>query len=77
MTSGGAAAETGVALVTGGTRGIGRAIVDALVRDGWVVALTYRNNVDVAEAVEQASKGRARAFQLDLADRDRPDMLVR
>jgi NAD(P)-dependent dehydrogenase (short-subunit alcohol dehydrogenase family) len=32
---------TGIALVTGGARGIGRAIVDRLLEDGWTVALTH------------------------------------
>ena len=72
-----AAGPAGVALVTGGARGIGRAIVLSLVRDGWIVALTFRDNVDAARSVEQECDGKARAFRLDLADRDRPDTLVR
>jgi 3-oxoacyl-[acyl-carrier protein] reductase len=43
-------ATTRVAIVTGGTRGIGRAIVRALTGDGWAVVLTGRD----AERVEAA-----------------------
>lgn len=68
---------TRVALVTGGVRGIGRAIVAALVADGWVAAFTHRNSLEAAKAVEAAHEGRAHAFTLDLRDRDRPDALVR
>ena len=39
------------ALVTGGTRGIGRAIVHALVHAGANVAFTYRSSTDAAEAL--------------------------
>jgi 3-oxoacyl-[acyl-carrier protein] reductase len=66
-----------VALVTGGARGIGRAIVAALVQDGWQVAFTYRENQDAARAVEADHDGRARAFALDLRDHTRADSLVR
>lgn len=70
------AAEPPVALVTGGGRGIGRATVEALLADGWRVALTWRADEAAARAVEAASGGRARAFRLDLADPDRPETLV-
>jgi 3-oxoacyl-[acyl-carrier protein] reductase len=63
-------------LVTGGSRGIGRAIVEALVADGWPVAFTWNTDEAAARAVEEVSGGVARAFRLDLLDRDRPDDLV-
>ena len=66
-----------VALVTGGVRGIGRAVVAALVSDGWLVAFTYRNDHAAARALEAEHPGQARGFTLDLRDRDRPDALVR
>ena len=39
-----------VALVTGGTRGIGRAIVERLVADGFTVAAGYSGNEEAAQA---------------------------
>jgi 3-oxoacyl-[acyl-carrier protein] reductase len=63
-------------LVTGGSRGIGRAIVEALVAEGHSVAFTWNAGEAAARAVEEAAHGQARAFRLDLLDRDRPDDLV-
>jgi 3-oxoacyl-[acyl-carrier protein] reductase len=63
-------------LVTGGSRGIGRAVVESLVRDGAHVAFTYRSQESEARQIEADSRGHARAFQLDLGDPERPGLLV-
>jgi 3-oxoacyl-[acyl-carrier protein] reductase len=63
------------AIVTGGSRGIGRAIVEVLVRDGWTVAFTWRSDEASARAVEVAVPD-ARAFRLDARDRPRAAALV-
>ena len=60
-----------VALVTGGSRGIGRAIARTLARDGFSILLTYVSRPEEAErTVEEiaAAGGRARAFALDVGD---------
>ncbi len=59
------------ALVTGGTRGIGRQIVLDLAAAGSDVAFTYRSSADEATALERelgAMGVRAQAFQADAAD---------
>ena len=62
---------TPTALVTGGSRGIGRAIAVTLAAAGLQVYLTYVSKPDEAEqtvsAIEQAG-GTARAFRVDVAD---------
>ena len=45
--------EGSVAIVTGASRGIGLAIAERLVRDGWRVCLTARNQEPLAAAVDQ------------------------
>jgi 3-oxoacyl-[acyl-carrier protein] reductase len=45
-----------VALVTGGTRGIGRAIALVLARSGASVAATYRSNREAASALDALAK---------------------
>ena len=65
-----------VALVTGGSRGIGRAIVRALAADGWTVAFTWREREDEARRLAVELGDAARPFRLDLLDRARPGSLV-
>ena len=59
------------ALVTGGTRGIGRAIVNALADAGANVAFTYRSSGEAAEAFKAELEGRGvtcLAFHGDATD---------
>ena len=61
------------ALVTGGTRGIGRAIVKKLAGSGYQVYFTYVSRPELAEAVcaeVAAAGGTARGFLLDASDWD-------
>jgi len=68
-----------VALVTGGSRGIGAAIAKALADDGADVAISYAASADKAEAVvkELRKKGvRAEAFRADQANTKEVEGLV-
>ena len=60
-----------VAIVTGGSRGIGRAIVERLAADGADVTFFYRGNAAAAAevvAAVTAAGGKATAEQLDVRD---------
>ena len=60
-----------IAVVTGGTRGIGRAIAEALVREGATVAITARSEKGIAGAVTQLSgmgPGKAVGYVCDVRD---------
>ena len=60
-----------IALVTGGSRGIGAGIAKRLAADGAAVAITYTSSPDAANAVVseiEAAGGKAIAFKADAAN---------
>lgn len=68
-----------VALVTGGSRGIGRAVAARFAQVGVKVAITYRSRKPEADAlVEEISKGggEAMAMQADFAESTAPALAV-
>jgi 3-oxoacyl-[acyl-carrier protein] reductase len=69
-----------VALVTGGSRGIGRATALALAEAGAAVAVSYRERGEAAEAVVEAIHrrgGRAVALGADVSQRSAVQRMVR
>ncbi len=71
--------EGRVALVTGASRGIGRAIALELARSGAVVTVNYHSRADAAAEVVsaiQALGGKAAAVQADVADFAQAEALV-
>ncbi len=65
-----------VILVTGGSRGIGRAIVETLAQAGARVAFTYRGATAAAQALVEAYPAHVRAYQADVTDGSRAEAII-
>src|SRR5688572_21715398 len=69
-----------VALVTGGSRGIGKAIALALAREGASVAINYRSRENAARGVAleiEKHGGRALLVKADVSDGEQARAMVR
>ena len=61
------------ALVTGGSRGIGKAVAIRLARMGWPVVINYRGNTEAAEATKNVIEefgGKAELLRFDCGDKE-------
>src|SRR5438105_4733092 len=68
-----------IAIVTGGTKGIGRGIAEALLREGVSVCISARHQDEIDQTVDelnQISGGRAIGFGCDVRDHKQVKALV-
>lgn len=69
-----------IALVTGASRGIGKAIAIALAKAGATVVINYAGNINAAKEVEseiKAINGKSIIVQADVADTDAVENLIK
>ena len=68
------------ALITGGSRGIGRAIAIKLASEGAAVAINYAGNAKAAEEVKsiiEAAGGKAMIVQADVSNGEAVDAMIK
>lgn len=71
--------KNSIALVTGGTRDVGREIALTLAAEGATVAVHHRNSADEADEVVSeicARGGKAKAYQADIAERSAVQAMI-
>ncbi|GAA1816931.1 3-oxoacyl-ACP reductase [Nesterenkonia flava] len=67
---------TQTVLVTGGARGLGRAITETFLREGATVVINYRSSAEAARELAEQHPGRAVALQADVRDREAVNTMV-
>ena len=65
-----------VAIVTGGTRGIGKAIVYEFCKKNIKVVLNYKNSDKIANEIKNELKDKVEIFKADVSKRDEVKKLV-
>ncbi len=65
-----------IAIVTGGTRGIGRAIVYEFCRNGIKVVLNYRNSDDLASKIKSELGDKVEIFKADVSKKEEVKNLI-
>ena len=65
-----------VAIVTGGTRGIGKNICYELVKNGIKVVVNYRNSEEIAKEIQNELGDMVRIFKADVSKRDEVKNLI-
>ncbi|QDH16626.1 SDR family oxidoreductase [Swingsia samuiensis] len=65
-----------VAVVTGGAKRIGRALVHMLHEQGFLVAIHYRDSAEEAQALLDVIRGKGMLIQADLAHEDQVEGLI-
>ena len=71
--------ESKVAIITGGSRGIGKSICESFAQNGCNVAFTYNNSKESAESLAKELKGsgiKAKAYKSDASNFDDATKLV-
>lgn len=65
-----------VAIVTGGTRGIGKAIVYELVKKDIIVVLNYKNSDEIARELKNELGNKVEIFKADISKRNEVKKLI-
>lgn len=61
------------AVISGGSSGIGKSLVEIFAQEGWKVHFTYHSNESAAKEIERRFEGKAKAHRLDVTDREACD----